>query len=199
MAQKKTSNRVTFYQLTLVGPEELIHGFLTGLAIGSGHHAHCYYTDLEDIAEPESLTEKLEEWLKRSTRQTRVIVDHLTRRLIRKHRERMVAETGIVLEEEQRVRAARFSFHYRAYAPRYRDEIDTLLKVLPRGCRLLNHEREEIIDESAKGPEFYTPAHDYELRGSAEVRGRVDRVIEAHHLLDSHPLIEPDEIELELG
>jgi len=171
MTDRKTAERITFYRLTMVGPEDLVHGFLTGLAIGAGHHAHYFYTDVEGFADEASLTEKLEEWIKRNTRQTNVLVDNQTRGLIRKHRQRMITETGIVLEEERRVRAAHFSFHYRAYAPRYRDEIDAALRSLPRGCRLLNHERNEIVDESARGAELYSPAHDYELKGSGEVRG----------------------------
>ena len=199
MAARKSSDRVTFYRLILVGPEEMVHGFLTGLAIGAGHHAHYYYTDTDEFADDDSKVSRLEEWLKLKARRTQVAVDNGTRALLRKHRRRMVHETGIVLEEERRIRAASFTFHYEAYAARYRDEIDAVLQALPAGCRLLNHERDERVDPSARGAELYSPTHDYELKGSGTIRGRLDRVVEAYEILDSHPLIQPDPIALELA
>ncbi len=197
MASKSSGRtRTSYYEVVLCGPHDLIHGLLTGLAIGAGHEATIEYGHERGISD-RSLREKLADVFRPGGHECQVILDNTTRGLLKRKARRLALETGVELCSERRISSAEFKFRYVTYAPRYADEIAGLLGGLPKGARLVSHEREEKINPAAKGAEGYTPVHDYEVKGGGEIRGRVDLILDAHEALDRHPLIEVSEIELE--
>ncbi|MBU0743122.1 hypothetical protein KKG45_08435 [bacterium] len=198
MASKQSgSSPNTFYEVVLCGPHEMIHGLLAGLSIGAGHEAMIVFGHERGISD-RSLREKLSEILHPGAHQCQVILDNVTRALLGRKAKRVSAETGVSIVSDRKISSAEFKFSYLAYAPRYAAEISTLLDELPEGVRLVSHKHQENIDPSAKGAEGYTPVHDYEAKGSGEIRGRFDLVLDAHAEFDRHPLIEIEDIELEL-
>jgi len=188
--------RINFYEVVLCGPHDLIQGLLTGLVIGAGHEATIVYGHERGISD-RSLRDKLADMLHPGTHECQVILDGATRGLLKRKARLVSLETGVDLVSERRISSAEFKFRYLTYAPRYAEEIAALLDALPKGARLVSHEHDEKIDPTAKGPEGYTPVHDYEVKGGGEIRGRIDLILEAHEALDRHPLIEVSEIELE--
>lgn len=193
---KKTP--ASFYELEIHGPEDVVHGYLSGLAAGAGHRDAVVVHGPDEDIDPPSFREKVKTMLHVMPHECHVIVDNVLRALVKKNAKRMYAETGLNLVEERKVRRARFEFRYQAFAPCYGREIEALLKGLPKGLRLANVEKDEIHDPGAKGTEGYTPAHHYEVKGSGEIAGRFDLVIEARHRLDTHPLVEVEGLELVL-
>ncbi len=187
----------SYYEVVLTGPHELIHGLLTGLSLGAGHEPTIIYAHDAGIADP-GAGKKLKELLHIHSHECPVILDGATRGLLKRKAKRIFVETGIEVVSDRKIRNAEFKFCYKAYAPRYAEEIAEILATLPKGAKLVSHKHTEKIDPKAKGAEGYTPVHDYEVKGGGEIRGRFDGVFGAHMLLDRHPLVEVDEIELEL-
>lgn len=192
---KKTPS--SFYELVISGPEDLAHGFLTGLVMTADHDPLIIHGPDEDIPGP-SFREKVKAVLHVHPHECHVVVDGATRALVKRYAKRMFAETGLQLTADHKVRRARFDFRYQAFAARYGREIDALLKRLPKGLKLVNHDRKESRDPSAKGVEAYAATHDYELKGSGGITGRFDLVLEARRTLDTHPLVDVDDLILEL-
>jgi hypothetical protein len=197
MAKTATKRPSSFYELILTGPEELAHGFLAGLTIGAGHDAFVIHEPDEEIAGP-SFKEKLMQAIHVHGHETCVVVDNTTRSLVKKNAKKMFAETGLHLSSDRKVRGARFEFNYQAFAPRYGKEILAILEALPRGLKMSNHKSKVTLDPSAKGPEGYTPTHDYEIKGSGEIHGRFDTVMDLRRLLDTHPLVNVSMLDLDL-
>ena len=198
MASKQSGRSPsTFYEVVLCGPHDLIRGLLVGLSIGAGHEPVIVYADEHGISD-RSLRDKLSDMFKPGAHECQIIMDNVTRGLLKRRAAKVLDRTGVRIESDRRISRAEFKFEYLAYAPRYGAEITALLDHLPRGARLVSHKNEETVNPSAKGAEGYTPVHDYELKGGGEIRGRIDRVLESHRLLDRHPLIKVDDIELEL-
>jgi hypothetical protein len=195
MATKNTPT--TFYELDFAGPEDLVHGFVTGLMMGAGHDGLIIHCPDEDIAGP-SFKDKVKAVLHVHPNEVNVVVDGATRSLVKKHAKKMFAETGLELIDDHKVRRAQFEFAYEAYAPRYGREIDALMKSFPTGLKIVNRERDENLDPSAKGVETYAAVHHYELKGSGKIIGRFDLVLQARRTLDTHPLVKVDELKLEL-
>ena len=188
----------SFYEIVMNGPHDLAHGYMTGLIQGSGHAA-CYYDGPSEGVSDLSLKSRTKQFLHILPHENHFIVDNKTRSLLKRNLDKMHEQTGLELISERRILKAHFTFTFMAWASAYIQQINALLKTLPRGLKLVNYSFKENIDKSAKGAEGYAPLHDYEVAGSGEVRGRIDLVIAARHIVLSHPLIEADSIELELG
>lgn len=198
MAKKTTTGPSSFYELVLTGPEDLVHGYLTGLTVGAGLDALVVFGPDEEIEGP-GLGEKLKQALHVHAHQNQVVVDAATRALVKKNAKRMFAETGLELISDRRVRKARFDFRFKAYAARYGREIRALLKSLPRGVTLSSLNIDETVDPSAKGVEAYAATHDYEIKGDGTAHGRFDLVLQARRTMDTHPLIDVTDLRLDLA
>ncbi|HPF35789.1 hypothetical protein KDK88_04530 [bacterium] len=198
MAKTTTAGPTSFYELILTGPEDLVHGYLTGLMIGAGVDGLLIHGPEEEIEGP-GFGEKLKQALRVHVHENQVIVDGETRGLVKKFAKRMFAETGLELTSDRKVRKARFEFRFKAYAPRYGQEIKALLKSVPKGVTLSSLDIKENVDPSAKGVEAYAATHDYEIKGSGTAHGRFDTVLETRRIMDTHPLIEVTDLVLDLA
>jgi hypothetical protein len=187
-----------FYEIVIQGPFDLTHGFLTGLIMGSGHKAIYINGPEEGISGP-TLASRAKEMLHLLPHEHHIIVDHVTRGLLKKGQKTMLEQTGLVLLSERRVLKGHFRFSYIAWASAYNKQITAMLKTLPAGLKLVNFESKEKVDKTAKGAEGYAPLHDYEVSGSGEIRGRIDHLIAARNIVDAHPLVDVDDIHLDLA
>lgn len=188
----------TFYEVVLEGPPEVSRGFLRGLLLGAGHDGYLDF-GLERMGAGGSLGEKLREMIHLHPHECHAVVDVPVRDLLARSAASMERESGLRLAAQNQIRAARFSFHYQAFAPRYAREIGALLAALPAGLRREGGEPTETLDPDAHGIEAYSPAHEYEAKGEGRIVGRVDLVIEAWRRLDAHPLVQVETVELDLA
>jgi hypothetical protein len=188
--------RPTFHEIVLEGHPEICRGLLTGLVIGADVPDGVFFSQEAGVAE-QSFGERLKEMVGLHAAVCHVIVASPVRKLLERHKKRLAAE-GVRVASQKRIRSARFEFRYHAYARRYGDEIRALLRKLPSGLKLEGGKGEEKIDKSAVGVEAYTPVHDYEIKGEGAVSGRIDALIRARRVLEEHPLVTVEEIQLDL-
>ncbi|MCP4143739.1 MAG: hypothetical protein GY752_00490 [bacterium] len=188
----------SFYKMVFSGPHDLVHGFLSGIMLGSGNHGILWYCLEEEITGP-STARKLLDKVRVHGDDCHLIVDGSTRTLLKRNAKKMFAETGLQIEADNKISSARFSYTFHAFAKQYGDEILSTLKTMPRGVKKINTVTEENIHPEAKGVEAYAPAHHYEISGCGDLTGRIDLIIDARNELDQYPLVKTTWIELELA
>jgi hypothetical protein len=188
----------TFYEVVFEGAPKRVRGFLAGLRLGVGGESTIFY-HYDECVHHEGLGARLAEMVHLSKQDCHVIVDTDLKRRLQKLAPRIEAEAQLRIRSSRFIRSASLPFHFEAFADRYGQEISYRLHNLPDGLRLVDFEQDEKRDPRAEGVEAYAPAHHYEIRGSGRVVGRVDLLIEARRLLDSHPLIAVGEITLKLA
>ena len=198
MATKPAATTPTYHELSFQGPRDLVHGYLAGLAAGSGCASTPVFAHEAGVARP-GLGAKLKEMIGAHHQACRVILDGELRALLKRAAKRMQAETGLAILSDRRIRRATCRYRFHACAVKYGVEIQDLLAALPAGLKLVDRRAVEKHDPRARGVEAYTPAHDYEIEGAGTVVGRFDLVSEARRRLAAHPLVNVDEIELDLG
>lgn len=198
MTANNSASVPDFFEVVLEGMPEAGRGFLCGLLLGAGHAGYLEFPPEQPPA-GRSLGDRLRGMVGLSPHECRAIVDQTTRDRLVAVSARLESEAGLRLAGEGRVRAARFPFRYQAFARRYGEEIQALLKELPAGLTVEGGEPVETVDPEAKGLEAYSPAHDYEIRGEGSIGGRVDLVIEARRRLVAHPLVHAGPLEIERG
>lgn len=188
-----------FHEVVLKGSPKAVRGLLAGLALGNGIDHQVWYHNDEDIAPAEttaSMRRAAEKMHLLPVSEVRAVVADPLARLLRS-RKRSVAELGICeVVSIKRIKQTRVEVRYHTFARRYDDEVQILLKDLPRGVKLTDREHEVRTDAEAKGVEAYTAVHDFESCGSASLVGRFDLVLDLRNRLDVHPLIECGEIDL---
>ncbi len=188
----------SFYKMVFAGPYDLVHGFLSGIMLGSDNQGILWYCLEEEVCGP-STAKKLLDKVRVHSDDCHIIVDGSTRLLLKRNAKKMFAETGLQIEDDNKISSARFSYSFHAYAKQYGDEISSTLKALPRGVKKTNTVIEENINPEAKGVEAYAPAHHYEISGGGDLTGRIDLLIDARNELDQYPLVKTTWIELELA
>ncbi|MFN8177293.1 MAG: hypothetical protein U0167_05165 [bacterium] len=185
-----------FYEVAVEGHFERSHGLLLGLVLGAGVSGKLYFSHEEGIRA--TIGERLREMVGLHAPICHAVVDEAVRALFERRKADLAAH-DVRLAEVRAIRSSRFAFHYRAYAPRYTQEIQALLSALPEGVTREGGEPRERVDETSVGIEAYAPAHHYECDGAGTVGGRVDLVIDARRRLAGHPLVKVERIELELA
>jgi len=188
----------SFYEVVIQGSPKMIRGFLGGLTLAADHDGMVVYHRDACIHE-ESAGERFIERIGLQPRNVNVVVDRKTCDLLRKHAKRIETETGLRITSTRHIRSASFAFKFQAYARRYGVEIKGILNNLPAGLRLEDFEYDENLHPGAEGIEAYAPVHEYEIKGSGRVLGRIDLLVAARCKLDQHPLVNPGKIELKLA
>lgn len=185
-----------FHEVVIEGHFERSHGMLLGLVVGSGTKGRLFFSHEEGVRA--SFGERIREAVGLHAPVCHAVVDEAVRDLLERHADDL-GKHGMRLAETHPVRGAKFEFSYKAFAPRYAQEIRDVLAGLPKGVTISGEPPTEHVDKSAAGVEVYSPVHDYEFTGEGVAGGRVDVVIEARHRLGAHPLVTVERIELELG
>ncbi len=188
----------SFYEVVIQGPPKMVRGFLGGLVLGAGHDSVVIFHHDACIQE-ESRHERLIERIGLQHRDINAVVDRHTCDLLRKNAQRIESEIGLRVASTHHVRSAEFSFDFQAYARRYGVEIKGILTNLTAGLRLEDFTWDEQVHPGAEGIEAYAPVHDYEIKGSGKIVGRIDLLVEARCKLDRHPLVNPGHIQLKLA
>ena len=184
-----------FHEVVIEGHFERSHGLLLGLVMGARARGHLYFSHEEGVRA--TFGERLREAVGFHAPVCHAVVDETVRRLLEHHVTDLAAHE-VRIAELKPIRSSRFEFSYRAYAPRYAQEIRDLIAGLPPGVQLAGEPPREHVDQTAAGVEVYAPVHHYEFEGEGEIRGRIDLVIAARRRLKEHPLVRVERIELQL-
>jgi hypothetical protein len=190
---------VTYHEVVIKGSPKTVRGLLTGLALGAGEDLAFWFHEDEDIVDPtipRTARRTIEKLHLLPTTLVRVVVTGTIAKLLRARRRAIEASGVCEVVEIDRVKKARFELCYHTYAKRYDDEVQILLKDLPRGVKLLNPVHDVELDPDAEGVEAYSPAHSFESRGGGIIEGRFDLVLDLRNRLDVHPLIDCEAVEL---
>ena len=192
----------TFYEVALKGSPKAVRGFLAGLVLGADlEHDGWYHLD-EDIApgdQAASVRRVVQKLHLLPVSEVRAVVGAPIAKKLRSLA-RAIAESGVCeVIAVKRIKQARVTVSYHTFAKRYDEEVQILLRDLPRAVKLQDVEREVETDAEAEGVEAYTPVHAFESQGSGVLVGRFDLVLDLRNRLDVHPLIDCGEIELVLA
>jgi hypothetical protein len=198
MAQKSNTARPSFYEVVFQGKPKVVRAFLTGLTMGAGGDATIYYSFLDGVHH-EGKAEKLAELVHIRSTDCHVIVDSATSKLLKKLARRLQAETGLEIASHRRVKSASLKFWYTTYGPKYDEQILAEVKNLPQGLKLADFQHDVEVDPKAKGVEAYAVAHHFEAKGSGTITGRVDMLIELKKKMADYPLIQSEDVKLELA
>ena len=192
----------TFYEVELKGSPKAVRGLIAGIVLGSGLEHDGWFHQDEDIA-PSNQSVSVRQAAQRlhllPVSEVRAVVAAPVAKKLRSLA-RTIAESGVCkVVAIKRIKQARVTVSYHTFAKRYDDEVQILLRDLPRGVKLQEVEREVETDAEAEGVEAYTPVHAFESQGSGVLVGRFDLVLDLRNRLDVHPLIDCGEIELVLA
>jgi hypothetical protein len=190
----------TFVEVIFEGHYNTVKGYLEGLQDGMGTTRKVIFSSESGIA-AETLSELIREWVSLGHRLHHVVMEEsffaiLEDILSKKGKDALMNSRAV--KSSKVVKGAAFRFSFDAYARRYAEEIRELLARRPEGVSLHDYKPEERINHSAEGVELYTPAHDYIFRGKGVFIGSVEEVIAYRAMIVEHPLIEAEQIKLEL-
>lgn len=100
------------------------------------------------------------------------------------------------IREESRIERAYFHFEFETPSRRVAGEIRAILGGLPAGVAVMDYAPEEVVNPGGRGPEVYSPVHEFVFRGKGVVEGDVAGVIETRKRLSDVEFVNCDEIDL---
>jgi len=198
MATKNNNAKKSFYEVVFLGKPKVVRAFMKGFVMGNLDNASVIYSFNAGIHH-EGKVEKMVEMVGIRGTDCHVIVGSDTSALLKKWAKRIVRETGLEITSHRHIRSASMYFKFQAFAPRYNDEIVSLVKKLPAGLRVDNFKHNVKLDPKAKGVEIYSAVHHYEACGEATVVGRIDLLVELKTKFEDYPLIQSEDIVLKLA
>jgi len=181
-----------FVRLELKGDTDVAVAFVEGYRLATPEAERVWYSHWEPIKAAgwfDALRERIG-----SQMQVVLPVDMADRIT-----EAVTATPRLKLEvgESEAIRDAVFEFSFRAFSPSEAADIRRLLEEnLPDGVSLDDYEHEEKRNPSAKGVELYSPAHEFEFKGSGRYVGTVPAVFEMVHRLADQTFIHAGDVTL---
>jgi hypothetical protein len=198
MATKKSPAKKSFYEVVFLGKPKVVRAFMKGFVMGLIDDATVIYSFNSGIYH-EGKVEKLAEKVGLRGTDCHLVVDSQTSALLKRKAKRIARETGLEITSHRHVRSASMYFKFKACAPQYNEEIVDLVKKLPAGLRVEGFKHEVKLNPKAKGIEAYSAVHHYEAYGEATVVGRVDLMVELKKRFADFPLIQSEDIVLNLA
>ena len=101
------------------------------------------------------------------------------------------------LVSDKPVSRSSFKFEFETFNREVANTIRAALAKPPGGLKMVDYKPEEQIDPDAKGPEMYSPVHEYRFCGSGTVEGDIEKLLAYHHQLDDNEFIDAEDITLE--
>ncbi len=187
-----------YYRAVFKGKFDVICGMLEGFLLGEGAEWE-WYPYRESVIESGSFSEKILELLPFSAGQHHIVLEEkfhnaLQNMLKNKSdpRYRRLKYTKAAAE----IKSCSFGFTAAAYAKKFGDEIKALIEAHPAGITITGYNPVEDIDDSAKGVELYSPAHDYTFKCEGTASGKFGEIFPFRKKLEEHTLIEVSNIKL---
>lgn len=179
-----------WYQIVVKGKSEEIERFLE--AAGPGLSAQVIRGSTVHL-EPESLAERLRDLLGADSHHMLFASGEITRALLAG----LAGHTVLEVDQLNEIESGRFAFRIEAYSEQEREDIRlACLTELP-GVRLVGLEESVERDPSAKGPEFFAPAHDYVYRAKGAMEGTAPGILEAYRRAAEQDFVHPKPLTLQ--
>ncbi|HYH45456.1 MAG TPA: hypothetical protein VEG34_07185 [Thermoanaerobaculia bacterium] len=179
-----------WYQIVVKGKSEEIERFLEQAGAGlSGQVIRGSTVHLE----PESLAERLRDLLGADSHHMLFASEETARALLAA----LAGHEVLELDQLNQIEGGRFAFRIEAYSEQEREDIRlACLTELP-GVRLVGLEESVERDPSAKGPEFFAPAHDYVYRAEGAMEGTAPGILEAYRRAAEQDFVHPKPLALQ--
>ncbi|MCH8272302.1 MAG: hypothetical protein IIB41_03500 [Candidatus Marinimicrobia bacterium] len=186
------------FELVIEGHEDFVKGFVRGIVAGSKSNARVLFNNEHDISRT-TFKEKIKEFFDTPRTHTHLIVDETTTSLIEELLGSEGEKLNLKIISKLSVVSATFKFEYKAYAENYGTMLKGIFENLPEGVSVSDDyaPKEEIHPESI-GAEAYAPEHDYIIRAKGSVTGNLDALLELYTKCRKEPLVNIENIELEL-
>ena len=191
-----------YFEVVFEGYWNAIEGLLQGFILGKGKEKDWnYYFSKKVGIKTETLTEIIMEWITLQTKLHHIIMpaelyDAFSHALVKStHPE--FADNKYIKSSREIINAS-FEFSAKTYGDKYGNEIKAMIRNLPKGLELHNYNPMEKSGEDGKGVELYAPEHHYIFETTGMISGEIKELIETRKKMDDYPLIEVDEINLDL-
>ncbi len=190
-----------FFEVVLEGHEKAMYGLLEGFML-AGNIEGNYYFSKDCGIESETFMDAIIEWVSLKAKLHHVIMEESILKALEQAIKSIKNESDLkvvnpkIIKSSKELKDASFTFEAKAYGKKYGEEIKNILTNTPSGIKLEGYKPTEIIDKDAKGAELYAPEHDYIFEAGGTISGNVKEVIEFRKILDDHPLINPDKINI---
>jgi hypothetical protein len=178
-----------WFQLIVQGTEDDFERFLAGTAAPAGQVIRG--TDVH--LEPESLAERLRDLVGARSHHLLYAGEAAARAL----RAALAGAAGLELDEIAEVTGGRFAFRVQTYSAEQRADIRRSCLTPPPGVQLLDFRESTESDPGARGPELFTPAHDYIYRADGVFAGTAPGILEAYRRTNEHDFVHPEPLVLE--
>jgi len=178
-----------YAEFVIHGDDREIVAFLAGFAAGSGQEQAFVFA-----AEAGFRISALRERLKHHGEVTHVICDAPHRDRLRAAIEKAAPRFDFEIKEERRIERAYFPFSFETPNRQAAEAIKGVLGSLPKGVKAADYAPQEVTDPSARGPEVYSPVHEYTFSGRGVIEGDVLGVVETRRALTGIEFTKCDEI-----
>lgn len=182
----------SYAELTLQGSGEHAEALIEEICRGRGDECPVFFAGRERVLRRgflEGLRERLH-------LQTRLLLPlDLGRALAAELRAR--PDIDLEVSRLQEIDRAELDFSYECYSREDAQRVREVVEAeLPEGVRLEGYERDDQVDEEARGVELYSPVHDFVARGSGRYAGDVAGVVELADRLSGQDFIHPGQVDL---
>jgi hypothetical protein len=178
-----------WYQIVVKGKRDELESFLAGAGAGL---AEQVIRGAEVHLEPESLAERLRDLLGADSHHMLFAGAAAARALLAA----LAGRPDLEVDQIAEIEGGRFPFRIEAYSEEQRRKIlDGCLAPLP-GVRIVGLEDSVREDPSAKGPEMFTPAHDYVYRAEGVMEGTAPGILEAYRRAAEQDFVHPKPLTL---
>ncbi|MDP8222808.1 MAG: hypothetical protein P9L99_05560 [Candidatus Lernaella stagnicola] len=178
----------TYVELLIEGPDEFARGYVSGFVAARGSHAELIFDSDAGFAD-DGFLQKIKEALHISAHITHCIVDEETAQLVREATD-ATDESLLTIRSDRFITSASFAYEFEIFNRENGAKFQARLADLPAGVALEDHALEETLDPSAKGPELFSPAHDYALAGNGTAQGPIDKIVWLYKEFDSFDQVE---------
>jgi len=178
-----------YAEFVIHGDDREIVPYLAGFAAGSGLERAFVFA-----AEAGFRISALRERLKHHGEVTHVICDAPHRDRLRAAIEKAAPRFAFEIKEERSIERAYFPFSFETPSREVAEKIKGVLGSLPKGVKAADYAPHEVTDPGARGPEVYSPAHEYTFSGRGVIEGDVLGVVETRRALMGIEFTKCDEI-----
>ncbi len=173
----------TYVELLIEGPDDYARGYIRGFVAARGPQAEVIFDDEAGFAD-DGIVQKLKEALHIAKQITHCVVDEDTAVLVREAISTPV-ERLLSIHSDRVIEHASFKYEFAVFNKENGAKFVKCVGDLPTGVTLEGHELDESIRPDAHGSEFYSPAHEYELKGEGKAIGPINKIVWLYKEFDS--------------
>ncbi len=178
-----------YAEFVIHGDDREVIAYLKGFAAGSALERSLLFA-----AEAGFHIRALRERIKHHGEVTHVICDLPHRDRLRAAIQQAAPRYAFEIKEERTIERAYFPFSFETPSRKTAEQIKSVLGSLPKGVKASDYSPQEVTDPSARGPEVYSPTHEYTFRGRGVIEGDVPGVVATRRALMEIDFTKCDEI-----